>query len=259
MLGPFPGMDPYLEAPDLWRGLHLQLIAAVVTDLQPQLVPRYVARAEERVLLEPLAREIWPDIKVRERGGAERATAVAARPSLEEVAVPEYVAVPELGAPSRWVEVLDVRDRAVVTVIELLSPWNKSGLGAEQYRRKQEQLLFSGANLVEIDLLRRGRHTVAVPEALIAKSDYRVCLHRAGSTGFEVVRFGVRDPLPNTAIPLRAGDDDAVLHLGAVFESCYRSGAYAFDVDYSREPEPALSADDAEWARERIERWRESG
>src|SRR5947208_11659654 len=48
---PFPGMDPYLEAPDLWTGVHVDLLFAITEDLQPQLVPRYVASKEQRVAI----------------------------------------------------------------------------------------------------------------------------------------------------------------------------------------------------------------
>ena len=34
---PFPGMDPYLEHPVLWEGLHARLIVALANQLQPRL------------------------------------------------------------------------------------------------------------------------------------------------------------------------------------------------------------------------------
>ena len=32
---PFPGMDPYLEHPALWPGLHNRLIVTMANQLQP--------------------------------------------------------------------------------------------------------------------------------------------------------------------------------------------------------------------------------
>lgn len=50
----------------------------------------------------------------------------------------------------------------VVTVIEVLSPGNKAGggLGRKVYMEKQRELIYSDTNLLEIDLLRSGAHTV---------------------------------------------------------------------------------------------------
>ena len=37
MPSPFPGMDPYLENPKIWRGAHHWFITAADEQLQPQL------------------------------------------------------------------------------------------------------------------------------------------------------------------------------------------------------------------------------
>lgn len=222
MPSPFPGMDPYLEARSLWKGVHDGLIYRMMEDLQPQLQPRYVAVLEGRPLLQPLD-----------------------QPSLVE---------PELQIWHSLIEIRDPSNDAVVTVIELLSPWNKSpGQGQEEYRAKQRAVLLSDANLVEIDLLRGPSHTVAVPVGRLQPSDYRVCIHRsARPSGFEVVRFGVRDPLPRIGIPLRAGDADAILDLPTIFERVYDTGAYHRRVDYRRAPEPPFAGPDAAWVEERL-------
>ncbi|MGC8712006.1 MAG: DUF4058 family protein [Leptodesmis sp.] len=49
MPSPFPGMNPYLEAPALWSGVHHWLITEIARSLQPQLRPRYFVAVEERV------------------------------------------------------------------------------------------------------------------------------------------------------------------------------------------------------------------
>ena len=49
MPSPFPGMDPYLEAPNLWPDVHLNLISQIQAELNPRLRPNYVARVELRV------------------------------------------------------------------------------------------------------------------------------------------------------------------------------------------------------------------
>jgi len=251
---PFPGMDPYLESPSLWRTLHTHLVVEICKDLQPQLVPAYVASAEERVVLGPRNTDIYPDVAVREHesrpgGGA----AVAVRPSVKAaagIAVPEEVVVPDLTRRERFVTIRDTQSNAIVTVIEILSPWNKTGEGHEQYTARHAELLLSEANLVEIDLLRRGRHTIAAPASLLGPSDYRICMHRAGANRFGVLRLSVRDPLPNIGIPLRFEDPDVVLHLGDVFARCYEGGGYAYKAGYRTDPDPPLREEDARWAQE---------
>ncbi len=49
MHNPFPGMNPYLEQPELWHQVHNRLIVAIADDLTPQIVPKYRASIEERV------------------------------------------------------------------------------------------------------------------------------------------------------------------------------------------------------------------
>src|SRR5439155_19351918 len=52
MKTPFLGMDPYLEHPTLWESVHARLIHCMANQLQPLLVPHYVASVEERVYVE---------------------------------------------------------------------------------------------------------------------------------------------------------------------------------------------------------------
>jgi len=49
MPSPFPGMNPYLEHPSLWAGIHHRLITAIANDLAPKLRPKYIVAIEERV------------------------------------------------------------------------------------------------------------------------------------------------------------------------------------------------------------------
>ena len=71
---PFPGMDPYLEHPALWPGVHNGLIAALAAQLQPLLTPRYVAAIEQRVYIEGTRRRASPTYmwKGSETGWGER-------------------------------------------------------------------------------------------------------------------------------------------------------------------------------------------
>jgi hypothetical protein len=253
-------MDPYLENPHTWRDLHETLIIYAREDLQPRLLPRYVARVEERVYLEPVEETRGPDLQVvalplppllpSVGGGVAVAEPLTA--SLFAVAEPEWFAVPEREVHEAYIEIRDARGGEVVTVIEVLSPSNKSpGRGREEYLGKQEQLLQSDTNLVEIDLLRRGLHTVALPAAQVGPADYRVCIRKVvWPVRLGIIRFSVREPLRPIPIPLRPEDDDVALDLPGVFTRAYDVGAYAVIVDYTQEPDPPLSPEDAAWADE---------
>jgi hypothetical protein len=49
MPSPFPGMNPYLEHPALWPGVHHWLITEVARSLTPQLRPHYYVAVKERI------------------------------------------------------------------------------------------------------------------------------------------------------------------------------------------------------------------
>ena len=52
MPSPFPGMDPYLEDPNIFPNLHDKLIMYMEEFIQPQLPEAYYAKASQRVWLE---------------------------------------------------------------------------------------------------------------------------------------------------------------------------------------------------------------
>ena len=54
MPSPFPGMDPYLEAPALWEGFHNNLITYVRNELVAVLPNQYTVVTEMRVYLDLL-------------------------------------------------------------------------------------------------------------------------------------------------------------------------------------------------------------
>src|SRR4051812_16384147 len=101
MPSPFPGMDPYLEEPSLWPDFHATMLVAIRAALHATLPPRSP----------PSTARHWPDeaIQMRERAGT------------------GYIRIFR-------------RDRSWVTLIELLSPWqkdDKQGSDVYQYGRRQ--------------------------------------------------------------------------------------------------------------------------
>ena len=100
-----------------------------------------------------------------------------------------------------------------MTCIELLSLSNKTPgeHGRYLYLRKQREILYGKVHLVEIDLLRGGEHTTAVPWHRLAKVagefEYHVSIHRFDNLeDFFVYPIRLNQPLPEIAIPLLPGD-----------------------------------------------------
>jgi hypothetical protein len=250
----FPGMDPYLEDPQLWPGVHAALVVYVRDFLQPQLRPRYVAAVEERVYVEGGDREIIPDASVRKIpavGDQRTATAVL------EADAPLTVKVPGLEVHEPYITLLDLHsNQRIVAVIEVLSPANKHpGPGRSSYVMKQKEVLASESHLVEVDLLRTGLHGTAVPEWIArGKGPYDsiVAVNRAGGPRdlFELYLRRLRERLPRVRIPLAAGDRDVVLDVQAVLEQTYDAGSYGARVNYAQPCRPALSPEDQAWADE---------
>lgn len=254
MPSPFPGMDPYLE--QFWRDIHARCIIYAADQLQAHLPADLRARVEERVFVEPVfgvARSVYPDIRVVERGRGRPATAaVEPEPATAE---PLVIYLPDEPVTERYIEIIDVGSgRRVVTVIEVLSLSNKSpGEGQELYRRKQRELKDGQVNLVEIDLLRAGDRVLAIGLSRIPvthRTPYQVCVYRAAADVpcYEIYRVPLRERLPVIKLPLRPTDADITLDLQALIDQCYRNGGYDEDIDYSVEPEPPFEVEDARWA-----------
>ena len=180
---------------------------------------------------------------------------VEVRVALNATLPPGFVARVEKRFCELWESFAEIRSvkqgGQIVTVIELLSLANKmSGRGREEYRRKQYDLLRSDVHFLEIDLLRAGEHTIALPKLSEPGKEYLACLHRGdGSWRFVTWAFGLRDRLPRVAVPLTDELPDIALDLQEVFTAVYEGGRYGTTIDYSLPPLPALRHEDAQWAK----------
>jgi len=251
MASPFPGMDPYLEDPMRWPDVHQSLITYIRDALQPQIRPRYLARMGERVYVTAPPQTLVPDVLLVRRRMRET---LAPYTVPTRATLPIVVTVPTIEQREPFIEIVHAGNQEVVTVIEVLSPANKSaGAGRAQYREKQQQILASGVNLVEIDLLASGQPIVALPtEALTTLPPHRylVCVHRATNHyRFEMYPIALPHPLPPVRVPLREPDADVVFDLQEIFSHCYANGGYASLIDYRRPPRAPLSAQEAAWVK----------
>lgn len=253
MPSPFPGMDPYLEDPNEWGGVHHALIVAIAAQLNTRLPDGFRAKIEQYIRVEESDGSTEPDRRLRNpdvfipaspssyRNGT--ATAVLPDPTLEMVLLPG-----ELARHRRvLIETLDGRN--ILTALEVLSPSNKkAGPDRMAYLSKRNEYLAAGTNLVEIDLLRSGlRLPVGDPTPPLA--DYYLLVSAAERRPMTSVwAFSVRQPIPNIAVPLQAQVGSVVLELRACLDRVYEEGRYNAACDYSAPPAVALDTADAAWA-----------
>jgi hypothetical protein len=252
-------MDPYLEQPTRWGGVHSALIAVMREMLSRQIRPRFFVDSEDSVYIirpdDPARPLVRPDLYVAETtavDGPQRGRGLISEPVV--VALPEPITV-------RYASLIvhDTVDHRVVVVIEILSPVNKvvRSQGRREFMRKRSRVLGSETHWIEIDLLRAGER----PREVADRSDYYSALHRAGSYGdldgrLEVWFTDLREKLPTIAVPLVGPLPDAPLDLQAVVETVYQRYSYNDIIDYTASPPaPLLDADDAAWAAGRIQRW----
>lgn len=266
MPSPFPGMDPFLEHPDFFPDLHGALHVYIREALQLSLPEPYFAVINERLWVETAARYIEPDSDILHRdqvgqpprnSGSTTAVAVAA----ESMAKPVPFEIMDDERSESFVEIRTRRDDSgerIVTTIEVLSPSNKQPgeKGRELYLKKQNEILESPIHLVEIDLLRGGRHTTPVPRPKITSKigpfDYHVSLRRFDQpTVVFVYAWRLRDKMPEIAIPLLPGDGDVPLDLQAVFTRCYDTGPYSRRIQYDPDQiVPKLDEEQTVWVRQ---------
>ncbi len=233
---PFPGMDPYLEAPDICSGFHHSFAVRISAELNRTLPASYDAEMGAR----------------------------------EEIGVIDEPEIPTEPTRHPFVEIRDpTLGYKLITLIEIVSPSNKgSGQDRKAYARKQREVLESDASLVELELFRGGRRIVT--DRILAemiervKPAYVVLVNRAWKRGGGMITCQVfrsaREPLPCIAVPLKEGGIEIALDLQDIFERAYDTGPYRRGaVDYAGPvPAPALDPDDAAWAAELTRPWREA-
>jgi len=262
MQSPFPGMDPYLEDPGGWGGVHDALIALLREQLNRQLGHGYIADGATRDSLVSPDEQHWvfPDVSVIETPTP--AARVAGRGAI--MAPTRISLATPMESHQPYIVIRDRASRHVVTVIELLSPINKTPTplsGVEpaartEFLRKRRETMDSTTHWLEIDLLRAGER----PLEVLGATDYYALLKRAGAWEAEVWPISVRDALPTIGVALPLGQADVPLDLQAVMTTLFERYRYAELLNYAGPPPaPALPLDAARWAAEQVRRWQDAG
>jgi hypothetical protein len=248
MPSPFPGMNPYLEQNDTWEDFHQSFIIHARDILSGMVGANYLVKVEVRLYLHELSAE-----QRRYFGRADVAMTGQPTPgpstSTVSVAAPTELVMPNVDVERHSsLEIRDRRNRRVVTVIELLSPTNKtSGPDRDEYLRKRNVLLMERIHLIEIDL-RRGGERPRPPS--LPYCDYYVLVSRFEERPkLGMWPLSLPDRLPIIPIPLTAPDADVLLDLQAVLDRTYDAANYGKYI-YDETPQPPLSEEQLAWARQ---------
>lgn len=225
MPSPFPGMNPFLEQDDTWDDFHHEFLTRARALLAAQVGPDHFVKVAVRSFLHELSAE--------ERSYSGRLT-----PPAVEI------------ARHSWLEVRDRRDQHVITVIEMLVPeYKERRKHREAYLAKRNEILAGQTHLVEIDLLRGGERP---PMPQLPMCDYYALLSRCEDRPkLDFWPIALRERLPTIPVPLAGTDPNAQLDLQRALDQAYDAANYGKYV-YSENPQPPLSAADAEWARQFI-------
>jgi hypothetical protein len=249
---PFPGMNPFFE--EAWQPVHTALIGYLWESISAALPPDLVVRPEERLAIdeEEPASGYRPNVAVGESWMRGEVPAWQSAVNEAGVAVePEVLWVDE--EIERWLEIR-TREGHLVTAVEVISPVNKEE-GRGRYKLKQHRYFESTASLVEIDLIRRGRSVLPLPEEWVLKrskdgTSYFICASRAWRAGSrELYTCPLRERLPAFRIPLRSTDKDVVIDLQPMVDRVYEVGRYYLG-KFDHDPQPPLPPDEALWVNE---------
>ncbi len=254
MPSPFPGMNPYLELPELWSEFHSRMIVAIADELDHLLSRQYRVAVEKRLYLSQAGEQVLigiPDVAVTAMPSSE-SSALQSNPRPIAVVEPLTVELPTLEEVQEWyLEIREVSTGTVIAVLELLSPKNKrSGEGRNAYLQKRQQVLSSITHLIEIDLLRAGE---PMPIKGIARSLYRILISRSPQRPqAQLYGFGLRQPIPAFPVPLRAGEPEPLLDLQPLLHQVYDRARFELVIDYQAPLKPGLSQLDREWLQDFI-------
>lgn len=250
MSSPFPGMNPYLENPELWSEVHHRLITAIAIAIAPPIRPKYRVAIEKRTYLGDVEDSVLvgiPDVAVttKTKTSTQNKTTTATLPAQGE-SVTVKLPVPE-EKKEAYLEIREVATGYVVTTIEVLSPTNKrTGKGRDAYEEKRRDVLSTPTHLVEIDLLRAGNPMQILSE--IPKTDYRILVARGNRRPLaEVFGFNLQQQIPQFLLPLKSEDNEPLVDLQSLLAQVYEQAGFDLAIDYNIEPVPQLQPEDKIW------------
>lgn len=249
MPSPFPGMNPYLENPELWPEVHHRLITAIANAIESNLSQDYRVAIEKRVystLPEDALLIGVPDASVVSRNRSSEPVTTLTTPASDS-SVTVILPIPQ-EIREGYLEIRDIATGAVITTIEVLSPTNKRpGKGRNTYENKRNLVLESATHLVEIDLLREG-----MPMAMLGSIppfDYHILVSRAEQRPkAQLYGFNLNQAISTFPVPLKPTDVEVLVDLQSLLWQIYNQARYDLVIDYRQEPIPPLQKTDRVWA-----------
>ena len=254
----FPGMNPYLEHPDLWPKVHPQLVTALVKLLQKEVSDRYSVIIRKRVYRVSGEDSLVVGQLTHNSSSNRSAVANSAFCSSRQQPIPTYIAVPQT-IQEDYIEIIDCQIGRTVTIIEILTPHTKRpGRGRENYEQRCEAIFGNDTHFVEIDLLRGWEPISAyVPNNV----DYRVLVSRSEQRPkADLYAWQVNAPIPPLALPLSCSKDDTdaqshcTVDLKQALDEVCGEFAHDFSIDYDRPPIPPLPPETDRWLTTLLER-----
>jgi hypothetical protein len=231
-------MDPYLEG-HLWPDVHSGLAFVTKELLVAQLSDQYTVRTELYTVLDTEWQEdlgiLYPDVEVRKSKLKEPAGIY------DTAFTPPTAVTKQLSDMPNRIPSLYIRNRnnqQLITVIEYLSPVNKRSPGRSAYLEKRAKLQQSKVNLLEIDLIRRGKRVFHHPQ--IEAAPYAACLSRSDDSRSYFWGIQLNETLPVLPVPLLQGEDDAKLPLQQVLDTLFERSRYEREIDYEQPPPPPV-------------------
>ena len=281
---PFPGMNPYLEHPDLWPTIHQKLIKAIASQLSPQLEPLYQVRISERhyqVSGEDSLVVGSPGLSWRANGREQNGMAshrmshldVRQGPTEESVhlgipirtnavgSIPDARTHPmdlDRSRPKRPISVLiPVPQKIyetyleivsptgeVVTVIEALSPKKKRPGRGRSLYERQRETIFGSPTHFVEIDLLRGWDPPSI-YGPDESGDYRILISRSEQRPrAELYTWKVTESIPEFNLPLSGSDEMPLSLKPMVDEACDRTDLL---VNYQQPPLPPLSFEESLW------------
>ena len=206
MPSPFPGMDRWLELPEIFPDLQFSFTVRLTHAINQVLAAPYDANLGSRVWY------VGNDDPMKECYAE-----VFSKPGNKEL----------------------------VAVFEVLSNYTKSALdpGRALYLKQQTLNLARKTNFVEIDMLRTGEKTTFAAthsSILLRSSDYHISIRRYnGEKWLMVQAWQLQGRMPRLQLPIVPAGHSVSIDLQEILEECYDSGNMV-RINY-RETPPTLS------------------
>ncbi|MBT9310700.1 DUF4058 family protein [Leptothoe kymatousa] len=244
----FPGMNPYLEHPDLWPEIHPQFVTALANLLKNEVSDRYLIIIRKRVY-----RVSGEDSLVVGQSAQENRFKgpIAQNGASSQQPIPTYIAVPQT-IQEDYIEIVDQHIGTTVTIVETLTPQKKRpGRGRDNYEQRCEAIFGGDTHFVEIDLLRGWEPISAYGPSNI---DYRVLVSRSDQRPkAEMYTWQVNAPIPLLTIPISRSQDgegtqaQCTVNLKQALDDACAGANYDFSINYERDPIPPLQPDASQW------------